>query len=806
MTLKHEVLIMSDNLFKNFQYLLAISEAIGLKDSQGNNILSNRLKKINLDNKSILNNYLTATYPSKISSKTTIPIIYPFGSNLSQKQAVENALSQKLSVIEGPPGTGKTQTILNIIANLILQNKTIAIVSSNNSAITNIQEKLQKDGYDFLVALLGSSNNKKDFINNQPARPNLKSWKITSQEKSLFESKLTILKDEITKFLELQNQIADNKKELHTLQTEFQHFKHYYNELIIPLALPSTTTKNSKKILDLWHLAEKDSLDKNNINFLKKIFYWFKYGVKNFSFYNLNTQNKIAFCQYWYYLTRLHELQDYLAKHQISKFDYDFDKKMKELCSYSSKILKNHIYNKYNGKTRATFSENTLWKSPELILEEFPIILSTTYSLSTSLSKNTKYDYVIIDEASQLDIVTGSLALSCAENAVIVGDAKQLPNVVTSAAKQATEIILNTHKVSDAYCYSNHSLLSSIMDLFPDVHHVLLREHYRCHPQIIEFCNRKFYDNKLIVLTNDKLKHTNSLVVYETADGNHAHNHSNQRQIDVITKEIIQQQNLDINSASIGIVTPYVNQTALLQKTFAGSNIQADTVDKFQGREKDIIILSTVDDEIGNFADNPNRLNVAVSRAVNQLIVVTNPRNITNNSNLSDLIQYIKYNDGNVYKSDVYSVFDYLYSKYNASRINLLKDTPITVDSPAEALIYKLLKDDILLFPEFQKYSFNLHIPLKTIIRNSNCLSSDEKNYLDNNMTHVDFLIFDKFSMKPKLVIEVDGISYHKEGSQQATRDELKNSILRKHNIPYLRLRTNESEEKKRIINMLRKI
>ncbi len=67
---------MSDNLFKNFQYLLAISEAIGLKDSQGNNILSNRLKKINLDNKSILNNYLTATYPSKISSKTTIPIIY----------------------------------------------------------------------------------------------------------------------------------------------------------------------------------------------------------------------------------------------------------------------------------------------------------------------------------------------------------------------------------------------------------------------------------------------------------------------------------------------------------------------------------------------------------------------------------------------------------------------------------------------------------------------------------------------------------------------------------------------------------
>lgn len=797
---------MSNNLFKNFRYLLAISEAVGLNDLQENNILTNRLKKINLDKQSILNNYLTATYPNKISRTTTIPIIYPFGSNLSQKQAVENALSQKLSVIEGPPGTGKTQTILNIIANLILQNKTIAVVSSNNSAITNIQEKLEKDGYNFLAALLGSSDNKKSFINNQPVRPNLESWKITDQEKSLLESKLIILKDEITKFLKLQNQVADTKKELHTLQTEFQHYKHYYNELNIPLELPGITTKNSKKILDLWHLAEKDSLNENNINFLQKIFYWFKYGVKEFSFYNLNTQNKIAFCQYWYYLTRLHELQDSLAKYQTSKFDYDFDSKMQELRSYSAKILKNHLFNKYNGKTRTIFSENTLWKSPELFLEEFPIILSTTYSLSTSLSKNTKYDFVIIDEASQVDIVTGSLALSCAENAVIVGDTKQLPNVVTPAAEQATNIIFKNYNVSNAYCYHKHSLLSSIMDIFPDIHHVLLKEHYRCHPQIIEFCNRKFYNNQLIVLTNDSVNNPNPLIVYQTVDGKHAHNRSNQRQIDVIAKEIIQNQNLNITSDSIGIVTPYVNQTKLLQHTFAGSNIQADTVDKFQGREKDIIILSTVDDEIGSFADDPNRLNVSVSRAVKQLIVVTSPSNMNNNSNLSDLIQYIKYNDGEVYKSDVYSVFDYLYSKYNDSRIQLLKNTPSTIDSPAESLIYKLLKDDIFQITAFQKYSFNMHIPLKTIIRNTGNLTDNEKAYLNNNMTHVDFLIFDKFNMQPKLVIEVDGISYHQENSQQAARDELKNSILTKHNIPYLRLRTNESEEKKRIIDILRTI
>ena len=51
---------------------------------------------------------------------------------------------------------------------------------------------------------------------------------------------------------------------------------------------------------------------------------------------------------------------------------------------------------------------------------------------------------------------------------------------------------------------------------------------------------------------------------------------------------------------------------------------KADTVDKFQGRENEVIILSTVDNEISNFTDNSNRLNVAISGAIDQLIVVVN--------------------------------------------------------------------------------------------------------------------------------------------------------------------------------------
>ena len=74
-------------------------------------------------------------------------LVYPFGCNASQKLAVQRALGNRVSVIEGPPGTGKTQTILNIVANLLMQGKTVGVVSNNNAAVDNVRDKLSKYEY-----------------------------------------------------------------------------------------------------------------------------------------------------------------------------------------------------------------------------------------------------------------------------------------------------------------------------------------------------------------------------------------------------------------------------------------------------------------------------------------------------------------------------------------------------------------------------------------------------------------------------------------------------------------------------------
>lgn len=77
--------------------------------------------------------------------------IYPFKTNYSQYKAIKNAFSHKISVIEGPPGTGKTQTILNLVANIVIQGQTVAIVSNNNSAFENVYKKLSDEKYNFFV-------------------------------------------------------------------------------------------------------------------------------------------------------------------------------------------------------------------------------------------------------------------------------------------------------------------------------------------------------------------------------------------------------------------------------------------------------------------------------------------------------------------------------------------------------------------------------------------------------------------------------------------------------------------------------
>src|SRR5699024_5562386 len=378
------------------------------------------------------------------------------------------------------------------------------------------------------------------------------------------------------------------------------------------------------------------------------------------------------------------------------------------------------------------------------------------------VKNNYLYDYILIDEASQVDIVAGSLALSVAKNAVIVVDDKQLPNVVNDVLKKETEQIFRRHEISHSYHFANHSLLTSIMQVLPEVPQTLLQEHYRCHPKIIGFCNKKFYENELIVLTDD-YEDNEPIVVYQTVKGNHARGRVNQREADVIFKEVMEKESLDDTEDSIGVVTPYREQVKTLNKTNTKNDIEIDTVHKYQGREKDIMILSTVVNNMEkyDFADDPNLINVAVSRAVSKLIIVTaDGSEHWGNTNVGDLIGYVKYHNHEIISSEIYSVFDFLYSCYREKLNKLMIKMNKVSEYPSENLMNMVI-EEVLSEKAFHHLDVILHQPLRMLIKDTSLLSKAEYTYAMNSWTHTDFVIFNKMNKLPVLVIEVDGHQFH---------------------------------------------
>lgn len=163
--------------------------------------------------------------------KSEPQVIFPFGFNLSQKAATETAMTEPLSVIEGPPGTGKTQTILNIIANAIMNGKTVAIVSNNNSATANVLEKMEKYDVGFIAAYLGSKKNRERFFEEQKTEyPAMSQWKLAPGEVQSIKRSLKASQLKLNEMLAHKNKQARLKQELSTLKTETEYFNQYYSD------------------------------------------------------------------------------------------------------------------------------------------------------------------------------------------------------------------------------------------------------------------------------------------------------------------------------------------------------------------------------------------------------------------------------------------------------------------------------------------------------------------------------------------------------------------------------------------------
>ena len=785
-------------------YLRRIAAINELKTETGTRLLEKQYEMLTfVRDDSAMALYL-APEKYKMRSYPKGTLIFPFGGNASQFRAVERALNNQLSVIQGPPGTGKTQTILNIIANLLIHGKTVQIVSNNNSATQNVLDKLASPKYNmgFLVAALGNADNKKKFCAEQIGTyPALGQWSLPAERQMELLNAIRGRSDEMSDIFSKQERLALARQELDSLHLEMRHFAQFCEESGFPV--PSEALRRSTKSETLMRLLQKAQ---TLSEWERAVSFWFKfksvfyYGISKWSFYQNRLPVIITLLQSLFYRCRQAELVGEIAQLEDVLSACDAKGKMEELTEWSMTYLRAILFKRY-GKSpeRRIFDENDLWQNAREVVQEYPVILSTTFSSRSSL-KGITYDYIIMDEASQVDVATGALALSCARNAVIVGDLKQLPNVITDDLKRRSEAIFASYDLPEGYSFEKNSFLKSICSILPDAPQTLLREHYRCHPKIIGFCNQKFYNNELVVMTEDRGE-PDVLALFKTVAGNHRRGHINQRQIDVILREaspVIR----NTRPEDVGVIAPYRDQVKKLACQLGTDEIEIDTVHKFQGREKDTIVLTTVDDVITAFSDDPYLLNVAVSRAKKRLILVASGMEQPSNSNIGDLVDYIEYNRGQVVQSEIYSVFDLLYKQYTDARIAFLKKHPKKSRYVSENLMYGTIAD---LLNERPNLPLNLicHQPLYQLLRDTSRLDNKLRQYAMNTATHIDLLIYNRISKRPVLAIEVDGFHYHLSGSRQSERDKMKDRILELYHIPLLRFPTNGSGEIEQIARFL---
>lgn len=753
-------------------------------------------RKISEDLKSLIigENTVLASYLKGENSIKEIPrsIIYPFGLNQSQMKAIERALSSKISIIEGPPGTGKTQTILNIIANVVVEGKSVAVVSNNDSAVKNVFEKLDKYGLGGIVAQLGSSDKIQSFFENYKKLNN-----INKDNEACIEY-LHNLKndcDQIKDVLELNNRVAMLKDEVRELEIEREYLKKWVNEdMGVELKKLKFLKNKSYDIVELLSLLEIIPEDK--ISIFRKFYLFAFYGIYDFKS-----------------IDRIEIREKIVSNLQVEFYDKRIVERKKEINDINNKLLKLKHKELENRIVDNSMSYFKIWLDTNLkdgdfnkknykfklneFLNRFPIIISTAYSIIGSIGSGNIVDYLIIAEASQLEIVPGMLAFGVARNAIIVGDRKQLAHIPIE-----NKIVCPNEK----YDYDKNSILDSVHKVFKDnIPVTLLREHYRCHPMIINYCNKEFYNDELIPMT--KYTDEEVLIRISTVKGNHMRfaekGMLNAREIESLFEEGI--NNKILNSRNIGFISPYRAQINEAEKFLDKETIVKDTVHKFQGRECDTVILSTVLDKKAskrtlNFVDEARLINVAVSRAKNKFVLVTG-ENIfeKNKKHIDSLIRYMKYytKESLIYKSKVVSNFDLLYKEYDESLEKRKKKLRYSDSRFKSEIIIASVIRDILQKEEFSSIIVHQQVRLNLIVGDVDGLTDEEIAFIKRKSS-CDFVIYYKVGNNPIGVIEVDGYKFHN-NIEQKNRDELKDSIINKTGLGMCRVATNESGEEKKI-------
>ena len=769
---------------------------------------------------------------SSVKTGASDRLIMPFHSNIDQRNAIRAALTHQISIIDGPPGTGKTQTILNLIASLIAQGKSVGVVAGANSAVDNVIDKLTEEGYGFLVASLGKTERVQEFHRREGIlEQRREAWAQKASTASpgaparVDEAALRAEEERLVALWEDARDIPAIRARLTATQRERLLFEEKVKESRRPMANIShlaVVRRSSETIADLLALARcAPRPGRSPRAIIERVRRYFAYG--SLKGIDLGAPDVQSALQLAFYQARERELSRRVEEAEVRAARHGLVEVSATYRRRSREALDGALLDRFERERPSRLSPNEwLNRQTGILLRTYPVVASTCFSIRHNLAEDTLLDWIIIDESSQVLLPEGMAALSKARNAVIVGDARQIGPIFQGwdeSTRQPPEARFDVRSVS---------LLDSVKAMGKAAHSptTLLREHYRCHPAIIEFCNRMYYGGQLIPMRVPAQDAPDPLAIVYAAPGNHARRplrgggFFSQREIEIISQleemEVIREgiEADDKDSSGdfvLGIVTPYRAQATSLRQRIRsdlgeGTHARwlAETAHKFQGRGAGTVVLSTVLNArdraaAREFYDSDAMTNVIVSRAKDRFIVVTTHGGVRLSRNIRTLLDYIEmYDPSAVVQSDIVSIFDVLYTAYSASleRYSRAKWADHR-RSPAENVADQCLRE-ILAEPAYSRFGYQIEVFLKDALPNTRRLSEEQRAFVFTDSA-LDFGVYSRVTGRLVLAIEVDGWQYHGASDTQRKRDALKDSIMAAYDVPVLRLPTNGSGEERRI-------
>ena len=654
--------------------------------------------------------------------------------NLDQLLAINHAMKYPLSYVQGPPGTGKTNTIINTIITAFFNERTVLFASYNNHPVNSIFNEFRKLSHKgkqipFPVIRLGS-NKKIEIAMKDIQMLYEMAGNLTIYDGTLNKNRDTKIKRtaKLTELLRRYEQIVDLQERKEAIETLLQSEHH----LTLQIQLQNQLSAVIKQLSDMEYISNEDALAlvvNDTEEFEKYLFYTSASYVK-----------------------RLDEPKNEELLKIIQMSDVDEQKK---------------AFNKF------ARNEENLKK----LLRIFPIVLTTCLSAHKLGEGKPVFDMVIIDEAGQCNTATSLLPIVRGESLMLVGDPQQL-NPVVLLSPENNLILRNRYQVTDEYDYICNSVYKTFIACDAVSDEVLLSYHYRCHPQIIQFNNKKYYNNRLKIMSQVESEHP--LIFAEICSDEPEFRNTSPLEAGYIIDYIRQHPD-----QQIGIITPFVAQKKLINELIIKEkieNIICGTVHAFQGDEKDVILFSLVltsrtsSSTYNWLKGNKELINVATSRAKAQLVLIADSRQIErlrnpmDDDDLYELVQYIKTNGESA-----------ISSKVVVSRALGIK--PYSTETE-NAFLQNLSHAIVNIMPERRRYVVQHEVAISHVFAQN--ISGLDLFYSGR----FDFVVYErhnKSNQVPVLAIELDG-KEHFDNEIVKRRDQKKATICEKHGFELIRI------------------